>query len=52
MEECKNLIKIDITPWHGDVFDHPTYEYRCKETNTVIHPMKCRNCKIKKEKKI
>lgn len=26
MNNCKNLISEDVTPWHGDVFDYPTYK--------------------------
>lgn len=32
MTDCINLIIEDTTSWHNDVFDHPTYEYRCKLT--------------------
>ena len=29
---CIHLIKVDKTPWHGDVFDHPIYEFYCSYT--------------------
>lgn len=38
MIDCKNLIIEDITPWHGDVFDHPIYEYSCKLSKKKIMP--------------
>lgn len=36
MIDCKNLIIEDITPWHGDVFDHPIYEYSYKLSKKKI----------------
>lgn len=45
MTDCKNLIIKDITPWHGDVFDHPVYEYTCKLTKRKVVP--CFSCKSK-----
>lgn len=30
MDDCKYLKTEDITPWHGDVFDHPDYKYTCE----------------------
>ena len=30
MLDCENLKKEGVTPWHGDVFDHPCYKYICK----------------------
>ena len=30
-KDCKYLRIEDITPWHGDVFDHPSYDYYCEE---------------------
>lgn len=29
MAECIYFRYEDTTPWHGDVFDHPDYEYYC-----------------------
>lgn len=49
MNNCKNLIIEDVTPWHGDVFDHSSYKYTCKLTNreviTYIHcnDKRCKN---------
>lgn len=45
MTDCKHLITKDITPWHGDVFDHPVYEYTCKLSKRKVMPLV--NCKIK-----
>ena len=28
-EKCKYFLVEDVTPWHGDVFDHPSYEDYC-----------------------
>ena len=44
MAECINLIMKDITPWHGDVFDHPEYQPICRLTGEHIIPyVQCRN---------
>lgn len=49
MDDCKYIKSEDITPWHGDVFDHPKYKNTCKITNrkviTCIHCNKdrCKN---------
>ena len=49
MADCKNLIIKDVTSWHGDVFDHPTYEYRCKLTGKEIYPRaRCKREKCEK----
>lgn len=45
MTDCKTLIIKDITPWNGDVFDHPIYEYSCKLTKKKIIPHVHCNCK-------
>lgn len=45
MTDCKHLITKDVTPWHGDVFDHPVYEYTCKLTKRKVIPLV--NCKNK-----
>lgn len=45
MTDCKNLIIKDITPWHGDVFDRPIYEYSCNLTKKKIIPHVHCNCK-------
>ena len=31
MNDCKYLKTEDVTPWHGDVFDHPDYKYICEK---------------------
>lgn len=50
--ECKYLKIEDVTPWHGDVFDHPTYKYFCVEKNKelLLGILQCRKCS-KYEKK-
>lgn len=46
MIECKHLEWIDTTPWHGDVFDHPSYNSVCNLKNKdVYHPYQCSRCK-------
>ena len=42
MSDCKNLITEDITPWCGDVFDHPDYKYTCKLTGREV--IACIHC--------
>ena len=37
MIDCVNLESVDVTPWHGDVFDHPVYRDRCKLTGKDVH---------------
>lgn len=43
MLDCKFLIIEDITSYHGDVFDHPTYKYTCKKCNKEVLPYICCN---------
>lgn len=48
MSNCKNLITEDVTPWHGDVFDHPNYKYTCKLNNSEVIPcLHCNNTRCK-----
>lgn len=42
MTDCKNLKMEDNTPWHSDVFDHPSYIYICRMTGKQVVP--CLNC--------
>jgi hypothetical protein len=46
---CIHLIKVDKTPWHGDVFDHPIYEFYCSynpgNNIKLPHQYICKNCK-------
>ena len=46
MNDCKNLITEDITPWQGDVFDHPDYKYICKLIGREV--ITCIHCDIKR----
>ena len=44
--ECKYLKIEDITPWHGDVFDHPSYKYHYTEKNKDLPfgILQCNKC--------
>ena len=47
-EECEHFLQEDVTPWHGDVFDHPSYKTYCTkdgEKKELIYPEgQCRRC--------
>lgn len=46
MDDCKYLKTEDVTPWHGDVFDHSSYRYTCKKTGKEVIPFICKKrCK-------
>lgn len=46
MEDCKYLKTEDVTPWHGDVFDHPDYKHTCEKIGREIIPfIHCKRCK-------
>ena len=35
--KCEHYIAKDVSPWHSDIFDHPTYESYCtKDGNEKI----------------
>lgn len=44
--ECKYLKIEDVTTWHGDVFDHPSYKYHCIEKNKdlLFGILQCHKC--------
>ena len=48
---CKHLNIEDVTSYHGDVFDHPDYEYFCEIHKREVIPFlvcnekRCRNYK-------
>lgn len=46
MAECIYFRYEDTTPWHGDVFDHPDYEYYCVRNTKKkeIFPWTCLEC--------
>lgn len=44
MIDCKHFENIDITPWHGDAFDHPSYQSFCHLKNKNIHRYWCTQC--------
>lgn len=33
-ESCKYFIKNDVTPYHGDAYDHPSYRTACTKSGT------------------
>lgn len=49
MKHCKHLQVQDITPWHGDVFDHPDYKYVCNKDpqhpRELLWERSCSHCK-------
>lgn len=56
-QKCPYYSCEDITPWHGDIFDHPTYQVFCskngeKEKIFHIHCCRCSFFKNRKEVKI
>lgn len=46
--QCKFYQQKNITPWHSDVFDHPTYKSICNRDNLekeLIYPEgQCEKC--------
>lgn len=54
--DCKYLQTKDVTTWHGDVFDHPDYEYICEKCNKEVIPFihcnkkRCENYAQKNDK--
>lgn len=50
--ECKYRKIEDITPWHGDIFDHPNYKYYCtrQDKTKEIFSWTCFKCPFYKEK--
>ena len=48
-ENCEYYLYKDVTPWHGDVFDHPEYKSFCtkngKERELIYPAGQCRRCK-------
>lgn len=38
MDDCKNLKTKDVTLYHGDVYDHPDYEYICEKCGRPVIP--------------
>lgn len=52
MAECIYFDYEDTTSWHGDVFDHPDYEYYClREKKKKIFSWTCSKCSYYKEGK-
>ena len=44
MIKCKYFESKDITPWHGDVLDHPTYQLFCNLYNRETTRYTCSRC--------
>lgn len=45
MIDCKHLEWADTTPWHGDVFDHPSYKSICQLRKKEVHSfLTCNRC--------
>jgi hypothetical protein len=45
-KDCKYLKRVDITPYHSDVFDHPQYkEICCKSGKRILSYIHCKRCK-------
>lgn len=44
MIDCKYFEDIDVTPWHSDVFDHPSYQSFCHLKDKNIHRYWCAKC--------
>ena len=44
MIDCQHFESIDITPWHSDVFDHPSYQSFCHLKNKDIYRCWCAQC--------
>lgn len=45
-ENCPHYSYKDVTPWHGDVFDHPSYQSYCSKDGKdkpiyLIHCVRC-----------
>lgn len=55
MDDCKYLKTEDITPWHGDVFDHPDYKYTCEKREKEVIPFihcnekRCKNYSVEQK---
>lgn len=53
-EHCKHFKYEDVTPWHGDVFDHPSYATFCTKTGKkrqLIYPEgQCKRCHERQQK--
>ena len=45
---CEHFLQEDVTPWHGDIFDHPSYQLFCTKggiKKELIYPEgQCKRC--------
>lgn len=44
-EDCIFYECQDVTSWHGDVFDHPDYEYYCHKSEKAVKIIPYIHCK-------
>lgn len=46
--ECEHFVQEDVTPWHGDVFNHPSYETYCikdgQKKQLLLPERQCLRC--------
>lgn len=35
-EKCKYFVSEDVTGWHNDVYDHPSYKNYCTRTGEKV----------------
>ena len=49
-ERCPYFSAEDATPWHGDVFDHPSYDYFCSKNGAKkqVYGIHCYRCEVLK----
>ena len=47
-EKCPYYSYEDVTPWHGDVFDHPNYQTFCSKNGEKekIFQIQCFKCSV------
>lgn len=47
-EKCKYFVSEDVTGWHNDVYDHPSYKNYCKRSGKkkelVLPCNQCKRC--------
>ena len=49
-ERCPYFSAEDTTPWHGDVVDHPSYDYFCSRSGVKkqVYGIHCYRCEVLK----
>lgn len=47
-ESCKYFVSEDVTGWHNDVYDHPSYKNYCTRTGEkvelILPSSQCERC--------